>query len=251
MKIIKSKTTKINDVNFSTIKFGEIFTDHMFECNYDNDKWEDPVIKPYSSINLDPSTHVFHYGQAIFEGMKGYKDKNEDLWLFRPKDNYERIKKSCERMHIPILPEDYFFQGLNKLISLERDWVSNEPGSSIYIRPFVFSSSEMLAASPSKKYKFLIICSPGAAYYSKPLSVYIEDKFSRAAPGGAGYAKAAGNYGAAFYPTSIAISKGFDQIVWTDSSTHQKIEEVGTMSVVFRINDKLITLYRVLTSLVE
>ena len=241
MKIIKSKSTKINDVNFSTIKFGEIFTDHMFECNCDNDKWEDPQIKPYSSINLDPSTHVFHYGQAIFEGMKGYKDKNEDLWLFRPKDNYERIKKSCERMHIPILPEDYFFEGLNKLISIEKGWISNEPGSSIYIRPFVFSSSEMLAASPSEKYKFLIICSPGAAYYSKPLSVYIEDKFSRAAPGGAGYAKAAGNYGAAFYPTSIAISKGFDQIVWTDSSTHQKIEEVGTMSVVFRINDKLIT----------
>ena len=114
MKIIKSKTTKINDVNFSTIKFGEIFTDHMFECNYDNDKWEEPIIKPYSSINLDPSTHVFHYGQAIFEGMKGYKDKNEDLWLFRPKDNYERLKKSCERMHIPVIPESYFFEGLNK-----------------------------------------------------------------------------------------------------------------------------------------
>ena len=229
MKIIKSKTTKINDVNFSTIKFGEIFTDHMFECNYDNDKWEEPIIKPFSSITLDPATHVFHYGQAIFEGMKGYKDKNGDLWLFRPRDNYERLKKSCERMHIPVIPENYFFEGLNKLISIEKEWVSDKPGSSIYIRPFVFSSSPMLAASPSKAYKFLIICSPGAAYYSKPISVYIEDKYSRAAPGGAGYAKAAGNYGAAFYPTSLAISKGFDQIVWTDSSTHQKIEEVGTM----------------------
>jgi len=144
-------------------------------------------------------------------------------------------------MHIPIIPEDYFFEGLNKLISLERDWVSNKPGSSLYIRPFVFSSSTMLAASPSNQYKFLIICSPSASYYSKPISVYIEDKYSRAAPGGAGYAKAAGNYGAAFYPTSIAMTKGFDQIVWTDSSTHQKIEEVGTMSIVFRINDKLIT----------
>ena len=161
--------------------------------------------------------------------------------MFIPKDNYERLKKSCERMHIPVIPENYFFEGLNKLISIEKEWVSDKPGSSIYIRPFVFSSSPMLAASPSKAYKFLIICSPGAAYYSKPISVYIEDKYSRAAPGGAGYAKAAGNYGAAFYPTSLAISKGFDQIVWTDSSTHQKIEEVGTMSIVFRINDKLIT----------
>ena len=154
MKIIKSKTTKINDVNFSTIKFGEIFTDHMFECNYDNDKWEEPIIKPFSSITLDPATHVFHYGQAIFEGMKGYKDKNGDLWLFRPKDNYERLKKSCERMHIPVIPENYFFEGLNKLISIEKEWVSDKPGSSIYIRPFVFSSSPMLAASPLKHINF-------------------------------------------------------------------------------------------------
>tara|TARA_B100000963_G_scaffold227816_1_gene198722 strand:- start:234 stop:1283 length:1050 start_codon:yes stop_codon:yes gene_type:complete len=241
MKIIRSDTTKINEVDFSSIKFGEIFTDHMFECNYDNGKWEDPTIKPYSSLRLDPSTHVFHYGQAIFEGMKGYKDKNDELWLFRPGENYIRLKSSCERMHIPIIPKEYFFEGLNKLITLEKDWVSNESGSSIYIRPFIFSSSPMLAASPSKAYKFLIICSPGAAYYSKPLSVYIEDRFSRAAPGGAGYAKAAGNYGAAFYPTSLAMSKGFDQIVWTDSSTHQKIEEVGTMSIIFRIHDKLVT----------
>ena len=241
MKIIRSDTTKINEVDFSSIKFGEIFTDHMFECNYDNGKWEDPTIKPYSSLRLDPSTHVFHYGQAIFEGMKGYKDKNDELWLFRPEENYIRLKSSCERMHIPIIPKEYFFEGLNKLITLEKDWVSNESGSSIYIRPFIFSSSPMLAASPSKAYKFLIICSPGAAYYSKPLSVYIEDRFSRAAPGGAGYAKAAGNYGAAFYPTSLAMSKGFDQIVWTDSSTHQKIEEVGTMSIIFRIHDKLVT----------
>jgi branched-chain amino acid aminotransferase len=159
--------------------------------------------------------------------MKAYKDKNEDLWLFRPKDNYERIKKSCERMHIPIIPEDYFFDGLKKLISLEKTGFLMSQGSSLYIRPFVFSSSKMLAASPSKQFKFLIICSPGASYYSKPISVYIEDKFSRAAPGGAGYAKAAGNYGAAFYPTSIAMSKGFDQLYGLILLPHQKIEEVG------------------------
>tara|TARA_B100000575_G_scaffold54069_1_gene40599 strand:+ start:36772 stop:37821 length:1050 start_codon:yes stop_codon:yes gene_type:complete len=241
MQIQRSNTTKINDVDFNSIKFGEIFTDHMFECNFSNGSWEIPIIKPYSSINMDPSSHVFHYGQAIFEGMKGYKDKNDKLWLFRPEDNYERLEKSCIRMHIPVIPKDFFFDGLNALINIESDWVPNNPGSSIYIRPFVFSSSHMLAASPSLDYKFLIICSPGASYYSKPLSVYIEDKYSRAAPGGAGFAKAAGNYGAAFYPTSIAISKGFDQVVWTDSATHKKIEEVGTMSIVFRIGDNLIT----------
>ena len=144
-------------------------------------------------------------------------------------------------MNIPVLPKKYFFDGLNNIMKIEKDWVSNEQGSSLYIRPFIFSSSEMLAASPSLDYKFLIICSPGASYYSKSLSVYIEDKFSRAAPGGAGYAKAAGNYGAAFYPTSLAMAKGFDQVVWTDSTNHQKIEEVGTMSIAFRINDKLVT----------
>ncbi|MBT6729644.1 MAG: branched chain amino acid aminotransferase, partial [Cryomorphaceae bacterium] len=231
MEIIRSNTTKIDDVDFNSIKFGEIFTDHMFECNFKNGDWESPVIKPYGSIDMDPSSHVFHYGQAVFEGMKGYKDTKDQLWLFRPKDNYERLKKSCVRMKIPVLPSEYFFNGLEKLIFLENKWISNKPGASLYIRPFVFSSSPMLAASPSLDYKFLIICSPGASYYSKPLSVYVEDKYSRAAPGGAGYAKAAGNYGAAFYPTSLAISKGFDQIVWTDSESHQKIEEVGTMSI--------------------
>ena len=241
MEINKSINTKINDVDFNSVRFGEIFTDHMFECNFKNGEWESPIIKPYSPLKLDPSTHVFHYGQAIFEGMKGYKDKDDQVWLFRPKDNYERLKKSCIRMHIPVLPEEYFFEGLNKLVSIDKDWVPKELGSSMYIRPFVFSSSAMLAASPSLDYKFLIICSPGGAYYSKSLSVYVEDKFSRAAPGGAGYAKAAGNYGASFYPISLAVSKGFDQIVWTDSLTHQKIEEVGTMSIMFRIKDKLIT----------
>ena len=241
MEINKTFNTKINDVDFNSVRFGEIFTDHMFECNFKNGEWESPIIKPYSPLKLDPSTHVFHYGQAIFEGMKGYKDKDDQVWLFRPKDNYERLKKSCIRMHIPVLPEEYFFEGLNKLVSIDKDWVPNELGSSMYIRPFVFSSSTMLAASPSLDYKFLIICSPGGAYYSESLSVYVEDKFSRAAPGGAGYAKAAGNYGASFYPISLAVSKGFDQIVWTDSITHQKIEEVGTMSIMFRIKDKLIT----------
>ena len=241
MEIIRSNSTKIVDVDFNSIKFGEIFTDHMFECNFKNGDWEAPVIKPYGSINMDPSSHVFHYGQAVFEGMKGYKDTKDQLWLFRPKDNYERLKKSCVRMEIPVLPSEYFFKGLEKLVSLENKWISNKPGSSLYIRQFVFSSSPMLAASPSLDYKFLIICSPGAAYYSKPLSVYVEDKYSRSAPGGAGYAKAAGNYGAAFYPTSLAISKGFDQIVWTDSESHQKIEEVGTMSIVFRLGEKLVT----------
>ena len=176
-----------------------------------------------------------------FTQGKGYKDTKDQLWLFRPKDNYERLKKSCVRMNIPVLPAEYFFNGLEKLVFLENKWISNKPGASLYIRPFVFSSSKMLAASPSLDYKFLIICSPGAAYYSKSLSVYVEDKYSRAAPGGAGYAKAAGNYGAAFYPTSLAISKGFDQIVWTDSESHQKIEEVGTMSILFRLGDKLVT----------
>ena len=241
MEIRKSNNTKIKDVDFNSIKFGEIFTDHMFECNFVNGDWETPVIRPYKSIEMDPSSHVFHYGQAIFEGMKGYKDKQDQLWLFRPEDNYERLKKSSIRMKIPVLPKEYFFKGLYKLINLEKNWISSNPGSSLYIRPFVFSTSKMLAASPSFDYKFLIICSPGAAYYSKPLSVYVEDKYSRAAPGGAGYAKAAGNYGAAFYPTSLAIEKGFDQVVWTDSESHQKIEEVGTMSIAFRLGDKLVT----------
>ena len=242
MEIIINNNPKHSSVDFENLSFGEVFTDHMFVCDFINNKWNNPKIIPYQNISLDPSTSALHYGQAIFEGMKAYKDSKGEVWLFRPKENFIRFNKSCERMKIPEIPEEYFINGLKKLVSLDSNWVKSGQGNSLYIRPFVFASQATVQASPSKEYKFIIICSPAKSYYNESkFHVLIAEKFSRASSGGVGYAKAAGNYGGSFYPTSIAQSKGYQQIIWTDSNEHKYIEEAGTMNIFFRIDNKLIT----------
>ena len=242
MKIEINKKTKIDQIDFNNLDFGEIFTDHMFVCDYSNGKWNTPEIIPYQPISLDPSASALHYGQAVFEGMKAYKDINGKVWMFRPKENWLRLNKSCERMMIPSFPEDYFMKGLKKLISIDSKWVKSGDGNSLYLRPFVFANQPSVQAAPSKEYKFMIICSPAKSYYSNSLfNVLIAEKYSRAADGGVGYAKAAGNYGAQFYPTSLAQEQGYQQVVWTDANEHKFIEEAGTMNIFVRIGDTLIT----------
>ncbi len=241
LKIIKIKKSKIVDVDFDNFSFGSIFTDHMFECDFIEGNWLNPTIKPYQPISMEPSASVLHYGQAIFEGMKAYKDKNSDVWLFRPDQNFERINKSAERMAMPKFPKKLFFDALTKLVDMDREWIKYGDGRSLYIRPFVIANEYAIQAVPSKSYKFMIICAPATLYYTKKLKVIVADKFSRAASGGVGYAKAAGNYAGQFYPTNLAKEEGFDQIIWTDSNEHSFLEEAGTMNVFFRINDTLIT----------
>ena len=242
MKIEINKKTKIDQIDFNNLDFGEIFTDHMFVCDYSNGKWNTPEIIPYQPISLDPSASALHYGQAVFEGMKAYKDINGKVWMFRPKENWLRLNKSCERMMIPSFPEDYFMKGLKKLISIDSKWVKSGDGNSLYLRPFVFANQPSVQAAPSKEYKFMIICSPAKSYYSNSLfNVLIAEKYSRAADGGVGYAKAAGNYGAQFYPTSLAQEQGYQQVVWTDANEHKFIEEAGTMNIFVRIGDTLVT----------
>ena len=242
MKIEINKKTKIDRIDFNNLDFGETFTDHMFVCDYSNGKWNTPEIIPYQPISLDPSASALHYGQAVFEGMKAYKDINGKVWMFRPKENWLRLNKSCERMMIPGFPEDYFMKGLKKLISIDSEWVKPGDGNSLYLRPFIFASQPSVQASPSKEYKFMIICSPAKSYYSNSVfNVLIAEKYSRAADGGVGYAKAAGNYGAQFYPTSLAQEQGYQQVVWTDANEHKFIEEAGTMNIFVRIGDTLVT----------
>ena len=213
----------------------------MFECDFENGEWQTPKIRPYQPIMFDPSAKVFHYGQAVFEGMKAYKDDNDDIWLFRPDQNQERINKSAERLDMPAFPKEYFFEGLTELLKLDKDWVQKDENSSLYIRPFVISTENCVSASSSNKYKFMIICSPVQAYYAGEVRVVFADKFSRAANGGVGFAKAAGNYAASFYPTKLAGKEGYQQVVWTDASNHEFLEEAGTMNVFFRVNDTLLT----------
>jgi len=241
MKIQRNSLSSIKSVDFNNIKFGEIFTDHMFVCDFENGEWNKPEILPYQAMKLDPSTSVFHYGQAIFEGMKAYKDSQGEIWLFRPDQNIERLNRSAIRLSIPEFPESYFFDGLKNLLLLDSDWIKPGIGNSLYIRPFVFASEQSIQASPSKSYKFIIICSPAKSYYIDETNVKIAEKFSRAATGGVGFAKTAGNYAAQFYPTSLAIEEGFQQIIWTDAYSHQFIEESGTMNIFVKINNTLIT----------
>jgi len=241
LEVHKASESKIGQVDFENLNFGKIFTDHMFVCDYVNGQWQTPKIVPYAPLSLDPSARVFHYGQAVFEGMKAYKDDHGDTFLFRPDENYNRINKSAERLAMPEFPESYFFEGLNTLLKLDNDWIKQGSGNSLYIRPFVIATQASVSASEADEYKFLIICSPAQSYYSGEVSVLIEEKFSRSANGGFGYAKAAGNYAGQFYPTKLAKEKGYQQIIWTDSSTHEYIEEAGTMNVFFRINDTLLT----------
>ncbi len=241
IQITPAKTSKIHDVDFNNLQFGRVFTDHMFECDFKDGKWSNPKIVPYAPLTMEPSARVFHYGQAVFEGMKAYRDDNDELFLFRPDENYARINKSAARLAIPEFPEDFFFEGLKQLILLDKDWVKKGWGNSLYIRPFVIATEGAIAASPAEEYKFMIILSPAQAYYSQEVRVLFAEKFSRSADGGVGYAKAAGNYAAQFYPTSLAHERGYQQIIWTDASTHEYLEEAGTMNIFFRINDKLIT----------
>lgn len=241
MKIKKIDSSRISSVDFENLNFGAVFSDHMFTCDYVDGKWINPEIVPYQPISVSPASRVFHYGQACFEGMKAFKDDNNNVWLFRPNENYNRIIKSSVRLAMPKFPEELFFEGLNTLLKMDAQWIKPGIGNSLYIRPFIFASEGSINATEACEYKFMIICAPASSYYSGDVKVKIEKSFSRAAKGGVGYAKAAGNYAAQFYPTSLAIDEGYQQIIWTDSSTHQYIEEAGTMNLFFRIEDKLLT----------
>ena len=232
--------SKIDTFDFENVQFGAKFTDHMLVCEYKNNAWQQVEIKPYAPIQLDPSARVFHYGQAIFEGMKAYKDVNDKIWLFRPEENFNRFNKSAVRLAMPEIDETIFLDGLKALINIEKEWVRKGLGNSLYIRPFMIATESGVIASPSNEFLFCILLSPAKSYYAGKIKVQIAEYFSRAANGGIGAAKAAGNYSAQFYPTKLAQEAGFNQIIWTDS-THTKLEESGTMNVFFRINDTIYT----------
>lgn len=238
---IKASTSKISEVDFENLSFGNVFTDYMLVCDYKNGEWQKPVIKPYEPFVLEPSAKVFHYGQAIFEGMKAYKTDSDEIWLYRPDENFKRLNKSAVRLAMPEISEFVFIDGLKELIKIEKDWVKKGKGNALYIRPFMIATGAGVTASPSSEYRFCILLSPAKSYYSGEVKVVIADHYSRAANGGIGAAKAAGNYAGQFYPTKLANEKGFQQIIWTDDATHTKLEEAGTMNVWVRIGDTLYT----------
>ncbi len=239
--ITKAGESKLKDINLENLPFGKYFSDHMLEADYENGEWKNVEIKPYQPLLLSPSCAALHYGQAIFEGIKAYKDAEGNAFIFRPQDNFKRFNISAERMQMPPVPEEIFLEGMRRLISLDKNWIPNQPDHSLYIRPFMFSSDEMIGVRPSDSYKFMILLCPTGPYYAAPMRIYVEEKYVRAVAGGIGYAKAAGNYGAAMYATAEAKKLGYDQVLWTDAFEHKYVQEIGTMNVFFIIGDKAIT----------
>lgn len=241
IKITPITESKLNNLSLQNIPFGRHFSDHMLEVTYSQGSWGTPEIRPYQALSLEPSLAALHYGQAIFEGIKAYKDQAGNPQIFRPYDNFRRFNQSAQRMQMPTVPEEIFMEGMKRLIDLDRDWIPAMENHSLYIRPFMFSCDYAIGVRPSDAYKFMIILSPTGPYYSTPMRIYVEEKYVRAVNGGIGYAKAAGNYGGALYPSAEAHKRGYDQVLWTDAYEHQYVQECGTMNVFFIIGQKAIT----------
>lgn len=239
--ITRAERSKLSEMTFDNLPFGKYFTDHMLEVDYEDGEWKTVEIKPYQPLLLSPSVAALHYGQAIFEGIKAYKNAAGEAFIFRPFENFRRFNISAERMQMPVVPEEIFIEGMRQLIKLDRNWIPGKEDHSLYIRPLMFSCDEMIGVRPSDKYKFLIILSPTGPYYNAPMRICVEENYVRAAPGGVGFAKNAGNYGAAMHPTAEAKKKGFDQVLWTDAFEHKYVQECGTMNVFFIIGDTAYT----------
>jgi len=241
IKITKTNHSRLADTDFNNLPFGKIFTDHMLLADYADGEWKNFEIVPYGAIPLSPAISALHYGQAFFEGIKAYKHADGKVSVFRPDKNAIRFNKSAERLCMPQLPEEIFVQSIAALVDLDRDWIPSAPNHSLYIRPAMFATDPYLGVNPSATYKYMVLTCPVGPYFSKTLRVKIEEKYTRAAEGGFGYAKAAGNYGGAMLPGKKAVEEGFDQLIWTDGKTHQFVEEMGAANVMFVLDGKLIT----------
>lgn len=235
------KRSRLPETDFDDLPFGKVYTDHMFMADHDGNHWKNFRILPFGNILLSPATPALHYAQSIFEGLKAYRGAGGEALVFRPKDNLKRMNISAERMCMPAIPEDVFMESLSELISVDRNWIPTGKGSSLYIRPFMFSADEYIGIRPSRTFTFMVILSPAGFYYNTPVKVKIETHYTRAAQGGTGYVKTGGNYGGAIYPAKVAQDEGYHQLIWTDGRSHEYIEESGTMNVMFVMNDKLVT----------
>ncbi len=239
--VTKTTKSRLPETDFSNLVFGKVISDHMFVADYKNGEWTDARIEPYAPLVLNPANAALHYGQSIFEGLKAYKNEQGEILVFRADANARRMNESAARMCMPAIPQELFLEGLRQLIDLDREWVPSAKGSSLYIRPYMFATDDYIGVKPSDTYKFIIFTCPVGSYYSKPVSVKVETEFTRATEGGTGAAKTAGNYAASLYPALQAQKAGYDQLLWTDGKSHSKIEESGTMNVMFKISGKIIT----------
>ena len=239
--INKTKASRLNDVDFENIQFGRVFSDHMFVADYANGEWQNFEILPFQNLDYNPAFNSLHYGQSVFEGMKAHLDADDNVVLFRPMDNFARLNRSCERLCMATIDPQIMLDGLSELIKIDKDWIPKTEDGALYIRPFIFATDQYIGVAPSETYKMVIFTCPVNKYYDTAVKVKVEDVYSRAASGGTGFAKAAGNYAASLLPAKIAKEEGYDQLIWTDSIEHKYIEESGTMNLMVIIDGKIIT----------
>ncbi len=241
LPVTKVSDSKLESTDFNKLVFGKDFTDYMLEADWIDGEWTNAEIKPFQPLSFLPSMAALHYGQAIFEGIKAYKHDDGSAYIFRPYDNLKRFNISAKRMQMPEVPEEIFIDGLRQLVELEKAWIPGKPDHSLYIRPVMFATEEAIGVRPSNSYKFLILLSPTGFYYSTPMKILVEETYTRAAPGGVGFAKNAGNYAASLQAAHKAKEMGYDQVLWTDAFEHKWLQEVGTMNVFFIIDNIAIT----------
>lgn len=241
INITKTEESKLPHVDFDNLSFGRTYSDHMFMADYEDGEWKNTRIVPFRDLRISPANASLHYAQSIFEGLKAHKSESGEILAFRPDANAKRFNRSAERMCMPAVPEELFLGAIDALVKLDKSWVPDREGSSLYIRPFMFATDPYIGVRPSDTYSFIIITGPTGAYYSEPVKVKIEQQFTRAVRGGVGAAKTAGNYAASIFPAKQAQADGYHQLIWTDGQTHEFIEEAGTMNIMFVIDGVLLT----------
>lgn len=241
ISVTKTTNSKLSNLDFQNIPFGQTFSDHMFVADYFDGQWQDFRIVPFDYFPMHPASMVLHYGQAIFEGMKASKSVDGRPLLLRPEEHAKRINASARRMSMQEFPEDIFVEALHQLVAIDQAWIPPLPGSALYIRPFMIANDEFIGVKPSQRYKFIIFTGPVGPYYPKPVRLLAETKYIRAAQGGTGDAKAAGNYAGSLLPARLALEKGFDQVLWLDAKEFKYVQEAGTMNLFFVIDNKVVT----------
>lgn len=236
-----TSSSRLSSVDLSNPEFGKHCSDHMFCAEYAEGKWMNPQIIPFGKMEFFPSMLALHYGQSVFEGMKAFRMKDGAISVFRPHAHLIRFNRSLERMCMPEIPHDLFFDAITELIKTDHQWVPDAPGTSLYIRPFCFASESRLRIRISDHYHFMVLASPAGKYFGNPFRLKVETEYTRTAEGGTGYAKCAGNYGSSFFPVKKAVEEGFDQVLWTDARERRYIDEAGMMNIMFMVDGKIIT----------
>jgi branched-chain amino acid aminotransferase len=241
INVIKTKNSKLNEVDFNHLEFGKYTSDHMLVADFYHGQWNEPQIVPFANLSLSPTALCLHYGQTVFEGMKAFRMQDGKVNIFRIDKHFERFNRSLRRMCMAEIPYEIFEEGMMQLISLDKNWVPEQEGCSLYIRPFMYASEARFGVKPSDEYRFIIFTGPVGQLFSKPVKMKVEREFIRAAKGGTGSTKCGGNYGGVMYPTKLAREEGYDNVIWTDARDHNNIEESGAMNLMFVIDGKLLT----------